>query len=204
MTEPEPNDGHTGATPPADPTATGGDALGPAGIKALEAERAARKELEKRLAAVEPLSKLAEAMGLAPGKTSKTDVEQLAERLSAQEKELATERSLRLRLEVAQEKGLTAAQAARLQGATKEELAKDADDLKALFPGGATPPASPPGATPATPAAPAFAGGADGGPRPNTTAAQLGEADLKRMTPEQIVEARGKGQLNDLLGVKTT
>lgn len=30
---------------------------------------------------------------------------------------------------------------------------------------------------------------------------QLGEADLARMTPEQIVDARQSGQLNDLLGV---
>lgn len=30
---------------------------------------------------------------------------------------------------------------------------------------------------------------------------QLGESDLARMTPEQIVEARAKGQLDDLLGV---
>jgi len=30
---------------------------------------------------------------------------------------------------------------------------------------------------------------------------QLGEADVARMTPEQIVEARSKGQLDDLLGV---
>lgn len=30
---------------------------------------------------------------------------------------------------------------------------------------------------------------------------QLGEADLARMTPEQIVEARQKGQLDELMGV---
>ncbi|MFJ3248314.1 hypothetical protein [Streptomyces sp. NPDC086782] len=36
-------------------------------------------------------------------------------------------------LEIAADKGLTAAQAARLQGSTKEELEADADALKALF-----------------------------------------------------------------------
>jgi hypothetical protein len=38
-----------------------------------------------------------------------------------------------LRLTVAAEKGLTPTQAARLKGATKEELESDADELKALF-----------------------------------------------------------------------
>ncbi|MEV4037734.1 hypothetical protein [Streptomyces umbrinus] len=41
-------------------------------------------------------------------------------------------------LEIASVKGLTAAQAARLQGATKEELEADADALKALFGTGTT------------------------------------------------------------------
>ncbi len=45
-------------------------------------------------------------------------------------------------------------------------------------------------------------GGADGGTR-NTVppGQQLTRDDLKRMSPEQIVEAEAKGQLNDLLGV---
>lgn len=46
-----------------------------------------------------------------------------------------------------------------------------------------------------------FEAGADGGARKGSNApAQLTEQDLKRMTPEQIVEARAKGQLADLLG----
>jgi cell division protein FtsB len=46
-----------------------------------------------------------------------------------------------------------------------------------------------------------FEGSADGGARKGSNApAQLTEQDLKRMTPEQIVEARAKGQLATLLG----
>jgi hypothetical protein len=44
-----------------------------------------------------------------------------------------------------------------------------------------------------------FPGGADGGPRPGTSVPQLTEQDLRRMTPEQIVDARAKGQLADLM-----
>lgn len=46
-----------------------------------------------------------------------------------------------------------------------------------------------------------FEAGADGGARKGSNApAQLTEQDLKRMSPEQIVDARIKGQLADLLG----
>jgi hypothetical protein len=44
-----------------------------------------------------------------------------------------------------------------------------------------------------------FQGGADGGARKGSGPAQLTEQDLKRMTPEQIVDAQNKGQLRDLL-----
>lgn len=52
---------------------------------------------------------------------------------------------------------------------------------------------------PAQPAQPKF-GSVEMGPQGDRPR-QLGEADLARMTPEQIVEARSKGQLDDLLGV---
>lgn len=44
-----------------------------------------------------------------------------------------------------------------------------------------------------------FAGPADGGARSATTVSQLTEADLRRMSPEQIVAARAAGQLQTLL-----
>ena len=54
------------------------------------------------------------------------------------------------------------------------------------------------------PAAPTqrFPAGADGGARSGTSVPQLSESDLTRMSPEQIVEAQEKGQLNNLLGIK--
>jgi hypothetical protein len=124
------------ATPPANnpaPTDPAGDGLGDAGKKALETERAARKELEKRLAALEPLTKLADALGV-KGEGGKNDVETLTAQVTKMQVDLDNERLGRLRLEVAAEKSLTPAQAARLVGASREELAKDADALKELFP----------------------------------------------------------------------
>jgi hypothetical protein len=44
-----------------------------------------------------------------------------------------------------------------------------------------------------------FQGGGDGGARKGSADRQLTEQDLKRMTPEQIVEAQNKGLLRDLL-----
>jgi hypothetical protein len=46
-----------------------------------------------------------------------------------------------------------------------------------------------------------FQGGADGGARKGSKPDQLTEQDLKRMTPQQIDQARLDGRLNDLLGV---
>lgn len=45
------------------------------------------------------------------------------------------------------------------------------------------------------------AGSADGGPRGGDKPGQLSRAALASMTPEQIVEAKAKGQLDHLLGV---
>lgn len=139
----------TGATPPAptpEPPKPEDKPLGPAGERALAAERDARKALEKELASLAPLKSLAEALGAGkPEANGKSEIELLNERFAAHEKTLAEERAARFRAEVAHEKGLTPAQAARLQGGTREELLADADALLALFPA-----AAPPG-TPGTP-----------------------------------------------------
>ena len=127
------------------PTSGEDDPLGPAGLKALQAEREARAALERRLTALEPLAKLASAMGVDPGKEP-TDADKLRERQSALEKELADERQARWRAEVAQEKKLTAAQATRLVGTTREDLLADADALLSAFPTAAPPDPAKPGA----------------------------------------------------------
>lgn len=121
-----------GTTPPADPAAA--PETNPALKKALDEERAARKELEKQISALKPLGDLAAALGVKPDQ-GKTDVQTLTEQVAAMQQQMRDSELRAMRLEVAAEKGLTPAQAARLAGDSREALAKDADDLKALFPG---------------------------------------------------------------------
>ncbi|WP_432034586.1 hypothetical protein [Streptomyces antibioticus] len=126
-------------TPPAPPATPQAPAdLGDAGKKALDEERAARREAEKarrdleaRLKDLEPLA--AKAQELEDAK--KTEAEKLNEKLTAAEKRAAEAESKAMRLEVAAAKGLTEAQAKRLVGATRAELEADADELLASFGG---------------------------------------------------------------------
>lgn len=147
MTQPQPTpppgDPAPVPTPPANPAPTPpeGDPpqadkpLGPAGERALQAERDARKALEKQIAALAPLKQLAEAFGAGtPQANGKSEVELLQERFDAYERDLTSERQARWRAEIAAEKSLPPALAARLQGATREELLADADALSALIP----------------------------------------------------------------------
>lgn len=150
----------TPAPPPAGPA---DQPLGPAGKKALDEERAARKALEQKFAALAPLQKLAEALGAGtPAAGGKSEVELLNERFAELERAANDERAARWRLEVAAEKGLTPQQAARLTGNTREELAADADALVALFP------TAPPG--PRTPAPDPSQGARGGQPGPDLQA----------------------------------
>lgn len=155
--------------PPADPPAD--QPLGPAGQKALAAEREARKELEKQLAALSPLKDLAAALsgGQAPP-AGKSDADLLNDRFAKYETDLAEERAARWRVEVAQAKGLNGEQATELRGSTREELEAHADRLLTLFP------AAPAG--PRTPA-PDPSQGARGGTGAPDLDAQIREAQSK-------------------------
>lgn len=128
------------ADPPKDPK---NEPLGEGGLKALEAERDARKELEKQLKALSPLQKIAEALGGGDPAKGKTEIEQITERLANHEKELTTERAARWRAELANEHGFSAEQAAELRGGTREEIAAHAERLKTLFPTAPTTPGTP-------------------------------------------------------------
>lgn len=86
----------------------------------------------------------------------------------------------------------TGVPAAALAGSTLEELQAHAETLKPLITAAAPP------EPPAPPAGPTVPG--EGG-APPAAVAQLTEADLKSMTPEQINKARREGRLNKLLGV---
>ncbi|GAA2696487.1 hypothetical protein [Actinoplanes palleronii] len=169
-TEPTPGDPAPAPTAPV-PAPSGDQPLGPSGIKALQTERKAREELEKQLAALAPLQKLAEALGTGqqqPGGPS--EVELLQQRFADLERTATEERSARWRLEVAAVKGLTPQQAARLQGSTVEELTADADALLTLFP------AAPAG--PRTPVPDPSQGARGGQPGPDLQA-QIAEAQAK-------------------------
>lgn len=129
------------AAPPADPA---DKPLGPGGEKALAAERARVKELERQMAALSPLQKLAEAMGAGtPAAGGKTEVELLNERFAELERTANDERAARWRIEVAQAKNLTPEQATWLRGATQEELQASADKLLAAFPAAPAGPRNP-------------------------------------------------------------
>ncbi|BDM70618.1 hypothetical protein HEK616_41050 [Streptomyces nigrescens] len=88
----------------------------------LDSLRAAAKELADRKAA-----ELSDAERLQEEKSAADDARTVAER------ERDEARAELLRMRVAADKGLTPAQAGRLQGSTKEELEADADELKKLF-----------------------------------------------------------------------
>jgi hypothetical protein len=164
-----------GTTP--DP-ATGDQPLGEGGLKALQAERDARKELEKQLQALAPLQQLATALGADPAK-GKTEIEQITERLAAQEKQLSEANQARWRAEVANTKKLTPEQMAELRGSTAEEFAAHADRLLAAFP---TAPAAP------------------GTPRPDPS--QGGRSGGGPDLEAQIAEAQKKGDWRSVVALQ--
>lgn len=125
----------TSTTTPAEggTTSTGTDkTFTQADVERIVAERLSRerKQTAERYADYDQLkAKAAEA------DASKSDLQKLADRVTAAEKRAADAEAKQMRAEVAQAKGLTAAQAKRLTGSTKEELEQDADDLLAAFGG---------------------------------------------------------------------
>lgn len=131
----EPPAGDPSNDPPSDPGQPAAeppkDDLGDAGKKALTEERKARKTAEAELAKYRKAEQ------------DRADADKSeAERRAAAEQR-ATDADLRaMRIEVAFEKGLTPAQAKRLNGATREELEADADEVKRDFP--TTPVVTPP------------------------------------------------------------
>jgi hypothetical protein len=181
MSDTNPDDPAGGATPPtpppADPQPAGDKQLGPGGEKALRAEREQRKALEQRLAKLAPLEKLAEQLG---GGTDdgKSEVEVLRDRFAQHEKQLGEERTARWRAEVASEMGLTAKQAARLQGTSREELAADAADLLASFPAAAP-----------------------GTPRPDPSQGSRGNNPTLDLSA-QIADAKAKGDYRTVIALE--
>jgi hypothetical protein len=173
MTQPDPNP----APPPGDPAPTpeptptpapsppqdAGKGSERAVLADLAKERDKRQALEKQIAELAPLKQIADIItGGQKLPEGKSEAQLLNERLEKYEADLASEREARWRAEVAAEKGLTAQQAARLRGATRDELVADADELLSLFP------ATSPG--PRTPAPDPSQGARGGQPGPDLQA----------------------------------
>lgn len=98
---------------------------------ALASERKLKRAAEARAAEAE--GKVADLEKQGKNGDGAGD-DKLAGQIQQLTDDLAKERVMRLRAEVAAEKGLTAAQAKRLSGSSKEELEADADELLEAFP----------------------------------------------------------------------
>lgn len=94
--------------------------------RALAAERRARRTAEKTLKELQ-----AKLQGLED--KDKTEAQRLTDAVTVAEKRAYDAEQSLLRIEVGADKGLSAAQAKRLVGATREELEADADELLATF-----------------------------------------------------------------------
>lgn len=124
--------------------------------------------------------------------STKSESEKVLAKLAAAEERAAKAEQKALRAEVATDKGLTAKQAARLVGETREELEADADELLATF---KTEPDK--GKSKKD-----FGGGDRGSDVVGAKKNQLSRDQLKSMKPEDIVKAKAEGRLDDVLGIK--
>lgn len=119
--------------------------------------------------------------------SQKSEHEKLAEEL-AKANAIANEATSKLtRYEVAAEKGIPAEAIDLLTGNTKEDLEAAAEKLLSLIADQSKPKTPRPDELQGKPA--------------NGNAGQLTQADLKGMTPKQIMEAKAAGRLNDVLGI---
>lgn len=99
-----------------------------------KAHRLKVRELEDAMAKLTSTQKEAEEKKLTEQQQWQELAQKRADEIAEMKAQLEAERQGRLRLEVATEYGLPPVLAARLQGKTKEELAADAEQLKALVP----------------------------------------------------------------------
>ena len=133
------------------------------------------KRAKENKAAADKLAELEESQ--------KSEAQKLADRLAAAEQRATQAEAKAERSRIAAEKGVPAE---LLVGDTAEALESFADALVAFR-----------GEAPKRPAAPPAAG--QGNVGSTVGAAQLTDADLASMSPEQINTARREGRLNDLL-----
>jgi hypothetical protein len=103
-----------------------GDKLGDGGKAALDAERRARRDSDKRVKELEAKLKEIEDK-------DKSEVDKLRDELNTVKADRDEHAAKLLRLEVGAAKGLTPAQSKRLVGSTREDLEADADELLEAF-----------------------------------------------------------------------
>lgn len=121
------------STETTDESATDSTGTEPAAITATVQKTDAPPEMKR---ALNKANKEAETLRLKLKEyedRDKTDQQKLEERATAAERAAVDAASQLARYQVAVEKGLPAELAARLQGSTPEELAKDADNLLSIF-----------------------------------------------------------------------
>jgi hypothetical protein len=119
--------------------------------------------------------------------SSKSDLQKLADRVTAAEKRAADAEAKQLRAEVAQTKGLSAAQAKRLTGTSREELEADADELLEAF-----------GGSKKTDPKPADGDSEDGGTDGQDAGAVLFGRPKERLTPGAAPDAEPEKDADQL------
>jgi len=181
--------------PPAAGTPGDPDPLGAGGIKALEAERQARKDLERQVKELTPLATKAREIEEA----NKTEAQKLADELAAAKAAGATSTTGLMQLQVAMAKapaGMPASKVAklaqRLRGSTQAEMEADAAELFADF-GGAIPPV--------TPGSPAGAGSTT--PVENLQPGAMPPNTAQLTLPQQIAAAEAKGEYDKVRTLKS-
>jgi len=188
-----------GSTTTGADTSTGPAELGDAGKKAIDAMKAernaARKEVADAKAEVERLKAAAE------GREAEWKAEQDA-RLAADQR--FNQRILNAEVKAAATGKLSdPADALKFLDLTQFEVNDDGDvDAAAIEAAISALIESKPYL--AAESTTRFQGSADAGARNAAGVTQLTREQLASMTPDQIVEAQNKGQLNDLLGITTT
>lgn len=119
--------------------------------------------------------------------SQKSDHEKLADQLAEAQANASEANAKLARYEVASLKGIPAEALDLLTGSSREDLEAQADKLLSLIAEQSKPKSPKPDELQGKPTA--------------SQAGQLTEADLKGMSPEQIMEAKKAGRLNTVLGI---
>lgn len=118
--------------------------------------------------------------------SQKSEHEKLADELAKAQAEASQASATLLRYEVAAEKGISGAALDLLIGSTREELTANAEKLLSLIADQSKPKGPKPDEN-------------QGKPAPSALG-QLTKADLATMNPQEIMEARKAGRLDELMG----